>query len=233
MKFVYPCVVRGYHVYRVYWDPVTDEELATQPDPDGRKFGDKHRVAVMKDGITVGNLPKDISCLAFASTLLYTGEQLNTKSPERKNIQRCCVVVWRCPVHTNLIWRKMLLQRSCDASKTSWSASTKHGRASSRLPEKKKKNVLFRTNKCLERITKFCSVIVIIFIWQPFQTSRRLIDRKKWQLIVLSRSFFFFFFLFLEMFGNFRSAIQIVRTLNIFMIDQFLIIRTPRSVIIF
>ena len=55
MKFVYPCVVR---------DPVIGEKLTTQPDPDGRTFGDKHSVAVMKDGMTVGHLPKDISCLA-------------------------------------------------------------------------------------------------------------------------------------------------------------------------
>ena len=34
------------------------------PDPDGLKFGDKHSVAVMKDGMTVGDLSKDISCLA-------------------------------------------------------------------------------------------------------------------------------------------------------------------------
>ena len=64
MKLVYPCVVRGFHVYRVYWDPVIGEKLTTQPDPDGRTFGDKHSVAVMKDGMTVGHLPKDIACLA-------------------------------------------------------------------------------------------------------------------------------------------------------------------------
>ena len=166
---------------------------------------------------------------ALPSTLSCTGEQLNAKSPERKNIQRCCVVVWRCPVHTNLIWREMLLQRSCDASKTNWSVSTKHGRASSRLPLRKKKTVLFRTNKCLERITKFCSVIVIIFMWQPFQTSRRLTDRKNMTIDSIIEIVFFF----PEIFSNFRSAIQIVRTLNIFMIDQFLIIRTPSSIIIF
>ena len=40
------------------------------------------------------------------------------------------------------------------------------------------------------------------------------------------------FFLSSEMFGN-LSAIQIVRALNIFMTGQFLIVRTPRSVIIF
>ena len=40
------------------------------------------------------------------------------------------------------------------------------------------------------------------------------------------------FFLSSEMFGN-LSAIQIVGTLNIFMTGQFLVVRTPRSVIIF
>ena len=62
MKLVY--VVRGFHVYRVYWDSVIGEKLTTQPDPDGRTFGDKHSVAVMKDRMTVGHLPKDITCLA-------------------------------------------------------------------------------------------------------------------------------------------------------------------------
>ena len=38
------------------------EKLTMQPDPDGLKFGDKHRVTVMKDGMTVGDLPKDIKC---------------------------------------------------------------------------------------------------------------------------------------------------------------------------
>ena len=56
------------------------EKLTMQLDPDGLKFGDKHSVAVMKDGMTVGDLPKDTSCSSS-----YTGEQLNAKSPERKN----------------------------------------------------------------------------------------------------------------------------------------------------
>ena len=64
MKFEYPCVVRGFHVYRVYWDPVTGETLETEPEIDGEKFGDKHSVAVKKGAITVGHIPKDISLLA-------------------------------------------------------------------------------------------------------------------------------------------------------------------------
>ena len=69
------------------------EKLTMQPDPDGLKFGDKHSVAVMKDGMTVGDLPKDTFCSS-----LYTGEQLNAKAAERKKtFKRCCVAVWRCP----------------------------------------------------------------------------------------------------------------------------------------
>ena len=64
MKFVYPCVVRGFHVYKVYWDPVIGEKLDTEPEQDGEKFGDKHCVAIKKGSITVGHVPKDISRLA-------------------------------------------------------------------------------------------------------------------------------------------------------------------------
>ena len=63
------------------------KKLTMQPDPDGIKFGDKHSVAFMKDGMTVGDLPKDTFCSSS-----YTGEQLNAKSAERKkkkkNIQK-------------------------------------------------------------------------------------------------------------------------------------------------
>ena len=60
-----------------------------QPDPDGLKFGDKHSVAFMKDGMTVGDLPKDTFCSSS-----YTGEQLNAKSAERKK-KHSKDVAWR------------------------------------------------------------------------------------------------------------------------------------------
>ena len=58
MKFVN----RGFHVYRVYWEPVVGELLTTEPETDGEKYSDKRCVAVKK--ITVGHIPKDISRLA-------------------------------------------------------------------------------------------------------------------------------------------------------------------------
>lgn len=61
MTFVYSSVVRGFHVYRVYWDPVFDEILDTEPEIGGEKYGDIHCVAVKKGHMTVGHVPKDIS----------------------------------------------------------------------------------------------------------------------------------------------------------------------------
>ena len=65
------------------------------------------------------------------------------------------------------------------------------------------------------------------------ENSENLISRyRKYSLEKERVEIKFVCFLSSEMFGN-LSAIQIVRTLNIFTTDQFLIVRTPRSVIIF
>ena len=73
MKFKYPFVVRGFYVFRVYWDSITGETLDTEPEIDGEKFGDQHSVAVKKGVITVGHIPKDI--LFLPNTSLYMAEQ--------------------------------------------------------------------------------------------------------------------------------------------------------------
>ena len=78
-------------VYRVLFEAIivtgstVGEKLTMQPDSDGLKFGDKHRVTVVKDRMTVWDLPKDTS-----RSSPYTGEQFNAKSLERKkkNIQK-------------------------------------------------------------------------------------------------------------------------------------------------
>ena len=93
MKFVYSCVIRG---YRNYWVLVIGEKLTTQPDPDGRTFSDKHSVAVMKDEMTVGHLPKDISYLA---KYVIMQRKIYMQSTRKKNFPRCCMAVWRCHAH--------------------------------------------------------------------------------------------------------------------------------------
>ena len=136
------------------------EKLTMQPDPDGLKFGDKHSVAVMKDGMTVGDLPKDISCLT--KFFIVHGGTIKCKVTGKKK-KHSKDVAWRSggalPIR---IWYKgeTLLQPSYGTSKTNWSVSTKHG---SVLSSKRKlfyqKKVLFRTNKCLKKITKFCHYV--------------------------------------------------------------------------
>ena len=78
------------------------EKVTPQPDPDGLKFGNKHNIAVMKDGMTVGHLPKDISCLA-KFFIVHRGTFKCKGTGKKKTFKRCCVAVWRCPGGTNLI----------------------------------------------------------------------------------------------------------------------------------
>ena len=69
------------------------EKLTMQPDPDGLKFGDKHSVAVMKDGMTVGDLPQDISCLA-KFFIIHVGT-IKCKVTGKKKKKHSKDVAWR------------------------------------------------------------------------------------------------------------------------------------------
>jgi len=58
--------VRGYHVYQRIWDAPVGEELPAAREP--RNSHDTFAVAIKKDGITVGHVPKTISevCSIFS-----------------------------------------------------------------------------------------------------------------------------------------------------------------------
>ena len=69
--------VRGYHVYQDIWTPAVGEELDCIREP--TNSSDRYAVAVVKDGLTVGHLPKRISrtCSLFllrGGTILCTIE---------------------------------------------------------------------------------------------------------------------------------------------------------------
>ena len=51
--------VRGYHVYRTIWDAAIGEDLVCEREPTNEH--DRYAVAVKKDGIIIGHLPRDIS----------------------------------------------------------------------------------------------------------------------------------------------------------------------------
>ena len=57
--------VRGYHIYRELWDAVVGEELECQRERGNAT--DMYAVAVIKDSIIVGHLPRKISriCTLF------------------------------------------------------------------------------------------------------------------------------------------------------------------------
>ena len=49
-------VVRGHHVYKVIWTPVIGEELEVRTEDDNDH--DQHAVAVVKDGVVIGHMPR-------------------------------------------------------------------------------------------------------------------------------------------------------------------------------
>ena len=51
--------VHGYHIYKNIWETVIGEELPCETEPDNRN--DRYAVAVKKDGIFIGHLPRKIS----------------------------------------------------------------------------------------------------------------------------------------------------------------------------
>ena len=62
MEFVTESMVRGYHIYQDVWTPVMGEHLQCVREEDNAE--DRYAVAVTKDGVTVGHLPRRISTLA-------------------------------------------------------------------------------------------------------------------------------------------------------------------------
>ena len=51
--------VRGYHVYRTIWDAAIGEDLVCEREPSNEQ--DKYAVAIKKDGVIIGHLPRKIS----------------------------------------------------------------------------------------------------------------------------------------------------------------------------
>ena len=54
-----PCCVKGHHVYQAMWVAVVGEELACEREP--TNASDRYAVAVLKDGVIIGHLPRKVS----------------------------------------------------------------------------------------------------------------------------------------------------------------------------
>ena len=61
--FVHPASIRGYHVYCSIWEAEADELLSTLQDRGN--VHDRFAVAVKKEGLTVGHLPREVSKLCW------------------------------------------------------------------------------------------------------------------------------------------------------------------------
>ena len=55
--------VRGYHVYKTIWDAAIGEDLVCKREPSNEH--DRYTVAIKKDGVIIGHLPRKISRSLF------------------------------------------------------------------------------------------------------------------------------------------------------------------------
>ena len=55
--------MRGYHVYERIWSTTIGEELLCEREMDNER--DRYAVAVIKDGVIIGHLPRKISCICL------------------------------------------------------------------------------------------------------------------------------------------------------------------------
>ena len=61
MTFTFSSCVRGYHVYKDVWNPSVGETVNCERE--GRNPEYPYAVALRKDGIIVGHVPRTISCV--------------------------------------------------------------------------------------------------------------------------------------------------------------------------
>ena len=80
--------VKGYHVYKRVWTPISNEVLQTHREPENPT--DKYAVCVLKDGKVVGHLKKG-SNGRFAKTIFYFLRS--------DTYAKCCVKITGKPVN--------------------------------------------------------------------------------------------------------------------------------------
>ena len=63
MEFKTVSAIRGHHIYKSIWGPETGEILSTKKERNNPH--DRFAVAVMKDKLTVGHIPREISKICW------------------------------------------------------------------------------------------------------------------------------------------------------------------------
>jgi len=69
--FLFESIIRGHHIYKALWTPVVGETVQVCREPSNPY--DIHAVAIVKDGTTIGHVPREIRRV-FSSFLLQGGD---------------------------------------------------------------------------------------------------------------------------------------------------------------
>ena len=105
--------VRGHHIYKELWTPFIGEELQTAQEPENGH--DPFAVAVLKEGVIVGHVPRDISRVCW-----YFLERNNTitcritdkrqrSSVSGKGLEVPCIFMFTGkPIHVDKLIRTFL-----------------------------------------------------------------------------------------------------------------------------
>lgn len=109
--------VRGHHIYKDLWTPTIGEELQTVQELDNHH--DPFAVAVVKEGVTVGHIPRDISRVCW-----YFLERHNTitcritdkrqySSFRGKGLEVPCIIMFTGkPTHVDKLIRTFFIEDS-------------------------------------------------------------------------------------------------------------------------
>lgn len=95
----FPSVIRGHHVYKSIWTPCIDEILSCTRETSNTH--DPFAVAVTKDGIVVGHVPRRISaiCSLFLRrngriTCRVTGHRKHSEDLPQKGLEVPCILIF-------------------------------------------------------------------------------------------------------------------------------------------
>ena len=80
LRFSVSAVIRGYHVYKEIWNAELDEELTCEREVGNRN--DTFAVAMRKDSVTVGHVPRVISPICL---FIVTGQTAIADAPRGRS----------------------------------------------------------------------------------------------------------------------------------------------------
>ena len=112
--FLYESVIRGHHIYKGVWTPITAEIPSVTTDLANRH--DRFVVAVLKAGAIVGHVPREVSRL-FYFFLLHGGRitcEVTGKRKFGKGLEVPCIYNFT-GTESNIVKLKKILSKTVDS----------------------------------------------------------------------------------------------------------------------